>query len=106
MPDWNQSTSPSTREAQTEIADLLHDLRQLDQHLAALAATIDPSDLLAGQDFLTRRIHGTIEAVRSDLLDDAIKTLDKLSTMTEAEARADALANDERRGLRLVEVGQ
>ena len=106
MPDWNQSTSPATREAQTEIADLLHDLRQFDQHLAALAATIDPSDLPAGQDFLTRKVYGTIEAVRSDLLDDAIKTLDTLTTMTEAEARADALANDKWRGLRLVEVVQ
>ena len=104
--DWKPSTSPATREAQIEIADLLLDLRQIDQHLAALAATLDPEELSGGHEYLTRRVYGTIEAVRRDLLDDAIETLDTLTTMTEAEARADALANDERRGLRLVEVAQ
>lgn len=100
MPDWKESTPPP-EDAQVALTGLVVELRTLDQKLGDLAPEAIPEDT---GNALGTTLRGTVHAVRSDLLADAIETLDRLTTLTEEEALADLVAaTDASRGLRLVE---
>ncbi len=66
---------------QRELAALVPNLQTVDLRLARIAKAIQPSPHL-----LPVELRGRAEAVRVDLLGDAIATLEELSQLTEEDA--------------------
>ena len=84
MPDTKQSAL-SLSIAQQILDSHASALRTIDRQLERLARDLDTGD----DDLLAHEIVGTVGAVRRDLLADAIETLSKLATVTEADVLAD-----------------
>ena len=74
--------SQSVRRAQESLLRIAADLRRLDRRLAAVADSIEPR---LGAALSGEIIDGT-QAIRADLLRDAIETLNMLGVTTEASA--------------------
>ncbi len=67
---------------QQTLLEILSELRDLDRRLGVWAEGLEPSpyELLPGE------LRGGAQCVRTDLLDDAIATLDQLAQLTEDDA--------------------
>ena len=68
-------------DVQRELAALVPNLQTVDRRLARIARAIQPSPHL-----LPVELRGRVEAVRADLIGDAIATLTELSQLTEDDA--------------------
>ncbi len=68
-------------DVQRELAALVPNLQTVDLRLARIARAVQPSPHL-----LPVELRGRVEAVRSDLIGDAIATLAELSQLTEDDA--------------------
>ncbi len=80
MPDFPKSTSSLTnREAQLAVQQIAGELRSIDRRLGGLIEAIEPRP----DEVLPAELKGVLQVVRSDLLLDAITTLDTLGCLTE-----------------------
>jgi hypothetical protein len=78
-----QRRSPAD-DTQRAIQDATGELRGLDRQLAEIAADLPQAN---GEFDILAELRGAVDAVRSDLLADAIATLDTASTATESGLR-------------------
>lgn len=78
MPDCAQCTPPNLLIAQRRLVEIITELRSLDGRLGAIRQSVRPTAHL-----LYVELPGVVEAVQTDLLKDAIETLEALATTTE-----------------------
>ncbi len=95
MPDSAHS-SPTTRsrksrrrrspvpDVQSAIQDATAELRRVDRQLTEIAANLPQAN---GEFDMLAELRGAVDAVRADLLADAIATLDTAATATESDLR-------------------
>lgn len=87
MPDYAQCNPPDLLAAQRSLVDVVDQLRGLDERLRRIRRSVAPDQA----HLLSRELPGVIEAVQTDLLRDAIETLESLTTRTEGVVEVDGL---------------
>ncbi len=88
MPDCAYSIPPAIAESQKTLLAIATELRDLDQRLGVLTTLICPQP---GR-LLPDELRGVVQCVRTDLLKDAIETLEALGRKTEEDALRETIA--------------
>ena len=87
MPDCVQCIPPDLLTAQRGLVEIADQLRAVNERLETIRLSVAPNQA----HLLSREIPGVVAAVQTDLLRDAIETLESLTTRTEGAVEVDGL---------------